>query len=69
MENGFGKIEFQGKTDVRYLHLDDLIIIKHKSVEVYPDSIYPTEASKPSKGEELNKEAIITFYEVQFKND
>ena len=64
--NEWGKIEFEGRTDVRGLDLDDLVEIRHRAVEVYPEEKYPTDASKPIRGEKLNKPAIVTLYKCFF---
>jgi len=61
--NKLGKIEFEGRTDVRDIDLDMVVFIDHKNVEVYPASIFPTDESKPVPGEKLNKPAIITLFQ------
>ena len=60
--NENGTIEFLGETDVRGLDLDELVIIQHGFAEVYPEAKFPTEESKPRRGDKLNKPSIITLY-------
>lgn len=57
VRNDHGSIIFSGDTDVRELDLDDLIIIRKREVEVYPDECH----FKHPKGEKLNKSATITM--------
>ena len=64
--NQYGKIEFEGKTDVRGVDLDELVVIYNKNVEVYPEDKFPTDSAKPIKGEKLNKPAMITLYNCTF---
>ena len=55
----FGMIQWEGATDVRGLNLDNLIRIDKKEVFVYEGVHQP-----PPQGQELNKEAIITLWDV-----
>jgi hypothetical protein len=57
---GVGKIEWEGKTDVRGLDLDRLILIERLAVQVYYDEDVP----KPPVGEGLNKDATIQLFKV-----
>jgi hypothetical protein len=60
--NQYGLIEWEGLTDIRGIDFDEVVTIEHEGVEVYPESRYPTEDSKPDRGTKLNKTAIITLY-------
>ena len=55
----FGKIEWEGFTDVRGLNLDRIVRIDKKEVFVYEGVDNP-----PPIGKELNKNAIITLWNV-----
>ena len=57
IENEHGKVEFDGKTDVRGLDIDDIVFIQPGMIEVYP-----IEESKPRRGEKLNKPSTLTLY-------
>jgi len=58
IKNSHGSIIFSGETDVTNLDLDDLVIIRKREVEVYPDECQV----KHPKGEKLNKQATITMF-------
>jgi hypothetical protein len=64
IENSFGKIIFDGETDILGLNLDNLVTIKSKCIEVYPE-----DKDKPPLGEKLNKPAIMHLYKVMNKKD
>lgn len=53
--HGLGSVEWIGKTDVRYLNLDELIFFERKEVIVYKDE----EHNKHPLGSGLNKPAIV----------
>ncbi|KAG6513568.1 hypothetical protein ZIOFF_023900 [Zingiber officinale] len=53
---GYGQIKFIGSTDVRWLHLDQIVKFDRNSVVVYTD-----EADKPPVGQGLNKAAEVTL--------
>jgi hypothetical protein len=70
--NKWGKIEFMGRVDLRGVDLDFVISIGHRLVEVYPERNFPTEESKPVRGEKLNRPALISLYQcypVNFKSE
>jgi len=56
----FGKITFAGQTDITDLDLRDLVTLSNKCVEVYDDDRHV----KPPVGKKLNKEALITLYQI-----
>lgn len=64
IENQFGRIVFQGETDLSGVDLAEVVTIKKGEAEVYEDN-YP---NKPKLGMKLNKAAIITLYDIQPKN-
>lgn len=53
---GYGQIKFIGNTDVRWLHLDQIVKFDRNSVVVYAD-----ETDKPPVGQGLNKAAEVTL--------
>lgn len=57
IQNEFGKVLFQNKTNLTGLNQDKIVRIHHKSIEFYPD-----DNEKPEIGEGLNKPAILTYY-------
>lgn len=57
IKNQWGKIHFLGKTDLRGLNLDKIVIIEKAKVEIYPEN-----SERPEVGKGLNKSATITFY-------
>ena len=63
IKNHWGKIQFMGKTDIRGLNLDKIIVIEQGKVEIYPD-----DSDRPELGVELNKEALVTFYHYGIAN-
>jgi len=72
MWNKEGKIEFMGRVDLRGVDLDQVVSIGHRLVEVYPERNFPTEESKPVRGEKLNRPALISLYNcfpVNFKSE
>ena len=59
--NNHGKVEFEGRTDVRDINLDEVVVINNKNVEIYPEDKFKG-SDKPFPGEKLNKPALITLY-------
>ena len=59
IRNGFGQIQFPGSTDITGLDLDLIVFIERREV-----TVYPIESNKPKYGFGLNKEAIVSLYEV-----
>ncbi|MES1918837.1 Nuclear pore complex protein Nup98-Nup96 [Bonamia ostreae] len=57
--NEFGTIRWKGAVDCSNVNFDKLVKINKTSVEVYPN-----DDEKPPKGDELNKPAVITFFDV-----
>lgn len=53
---GYGSIKYIGKTDVRWLHLDNIVKFHRHEVVVYED-----ESEKPVVGQGLNKAAEVTL--------
>ena len=66
VENKYGRIEFEGRTDVLGVNLDELVEINPKLAEVYPERLFPTEESKPIVGQKLNKPAHVILYDCYF---
>ena len=64
--NNFGSIEWLGDTDIRGIKLNDKVIILQDQAEVYPDDVY-NEKNKPKVGKELNKPAVISFFNINIK--
>ena len=65
--DNYGKIEWDGLTDVRGLALDKLVRVEQKEVFVYGDGYDSSglhHAAPPPVGTELNKGAVITLWEV-----
>ena len=48
IENEFAKIEFDLPVDLRNLNLDKIVVLKHKIVEVYPETRY-TDSERPMR--------------------
>lgn len=63
IRNSFAKVHFLNDTDLRGLNLDKIIILSHKSVELYPEGTVC-----PPRKQGLNKPAIITMYKYGLKN-
>lgn len=59
---GYGKIEWEGETDVLGLNLDELVRIEAKEVRVYDD--VPV---KDEEGKKLNKPAVVTLFSVRHR--
>eukprot|EP00826_Nyctotherus_ovalis_P065774 TRINITY_DN9679_c0_g1_i10.p1 TRINITY_DN9679_c0_g1~~TRINITY_DN9679_c0_g1_i10.p1 ORF type:complete len:144 (+),score=31.49 TRINITY_DN9679_c0_g1_i10:119-550(+) len=57
IENEYGKIIFEGTTNVKGLDLDEIVTIENKQVLVYPEG-----SAMPPIGKGLNKAAIIHLY-------
>jgi hypothetical protein len=65
--DNYGKIEWDGFTDVRGLALDKLVRVEQKEVFVYGDGYDSSglhHPPPPPVGTELNKGAVITLWEV-----
>jgi Nucleoporin autopeptidase len=60
IENEFGKLVFEGETNVIGLSISEIIRINHKELVGYPDD---SEVNKPDIGQGLNKPAILTLYQ------
>jgi nuclear pore complex protein Nup98-Nup96 len=58
---GVGQIRWEGRTDLRYMNLDELVHIEHKMISVYDGMDYP---EKPLEGLGLNKPAKVTLYDI-----
>jgi len=54
----FGRIEWEGATDVADLNLDELVVFEDQSSEVYPAGTF-----KHPEGHKLNKRARVTLYQ------
>lgn len=67
--NDFGKIEWLGETDLLEVNLDQDVHIKPMCLELYPDDIYLNEKKKPSIGTKLNKDCIVTLYNIKVPED
>lgn len=65
ISNSYGKIEFEGESDVTGLNLDEIVKIEDKAVTVYPDE----HTTKPPVGQGLNKPAVVHLYNCQPKKD
>ncbi|CAG9320900.1 unnamed protein product [Blepharisma stoltei] len=59
IENSYGKIIFEGETNLIGVDLDQIIKIGYREAIIYPDD---SENQKPKVGEELNKSATIMLY-------
>ena len=64
VQNEYGRIEFQGETDVRGLDIDSIVRIEEKAVIMYPDE---KGAPKPPIGKGLNKAARIHLFDCRPK--
>ncbi|KAG7998167.1 hypothetical protein I3843_01G245000 [Carya illinoinensis] len=53
---GYGSVKFLGKTDIRWLDLDDILKFHRHEIVVYED-----ENAKPGVGQGLNKAAEVTL--------
>lgn len=62
--NEFGKIQFIDPIDVRKQDISKIFQISSKKIEVYPSNLYSYEV-KPSEGEDFNKPAYLTFYNMK----
>lgn len=61
--HGYGRIKFDGETDVRGLDLESIIEFGNREVTVYKD-----EKEKPPAGRGLNKPAVVTLLNVKCIN-
>ena len=57
IENNWGKIIFEGQTDITNQKLDEIIDISHGNITVYHNDYF-----KPPIGQKLNKPAIVHLY-------
>ena len=67
--NDYGKIKFPGSTNLEGLNIDDIVNIEDKLVSLYQIN---DQVEKHPQGEGLNKEAVITLYNMkpsQSKNE
>ncbi|GAB5030114.1 nucleoporin 98 [Nannochloropsis oceanica] len=63
--DGVGRVEWEGETDVLGLHLDQLVRIEAKEVQVYFDE--SGREVKDPEGEKLNKPAVVTLFSVRHR--
>eukprot|EP00624_Nannochloropsis_granulata_P004863 evm.model.NODE_34513_length_15379_cov_20.060343.8 len=63
--DGVGRVEWEGETDVLGLHLDQLVRIEAKEVQVYFDES-GGEVKHP-EGYKLNKPAVVTLFSVRHR--
>lgn len=63
IENQHGQIRWEGKTDIRGINFDELVIIEKFAATVYPEHIEKLNL-KPEVGKGLNKPAIINLYNI-----
>lgn len=54
-----GRVQFSGVTNITGLNLDEIVFIERGRVIIYPD-----ENSKPKRGMELNKPALVTMFNI-----
>ena len=64
IENQFGRLVFEGETNVLGLNIPEIIKINHKEVIGYPDD---SSIDKPKIGEALNKPSILTLYKYDMQ--
>jgi len=68
--NEYVKVIFDGVTDITGLNLDEIVHLKHRSIEIYPEAGLIT---IPQVGFGLNKSATIEFYQwsvpKKYQND
>lgn len=62
IENEFGKLVFEGETNVIKLNVEEIIQILHKEVVGYPEE---SKIVKPCVGQGLNKPAELTLYKFE----
>ena len=67
--DGFGRIEWEGETDVLGLNFDQLVCIEAKEVQVYPEENGGGGGGvvKDPEGEKLNKPAVVTLFSVRHR--
>jgi uncharacterized ubiquitin-like protein YukD len=63
IENQFGKILWEGRTDVRGIDFDQLVSIERFVATVYPEDV-ERKGEKPPVGQGLNKPAIIDLFNI-----
>ena len=66
MQNQYGNIRFIGPMDLTGVDLKQDVIISHKLIEVYPECTGNL-ASRPKKGQKLNKPAVIQLHDIKPK--
>ncbi|CAG9323542.1 unnamed protein product [Blepharisma stoltei] len=64
IENKFGKIVFDGETNMTGLNLDEIVEIQQNEINVYPN-----DQDKPKIGEGLNKPATIYLFNCVAKKN
>ncbi|OMJ86068.1 hypothetical protein SteCoe_12506 [Stentor coeruleus] len=62
IENEYGKLVFEGETNVVKLNIAEIIQILHKEVVGYPEE---SKIAKPCVGQGLNKPAELTLYKFE----
>lgn len=62
IKNEFAEICFVDTTDIRGIDLDKCINLQKGMVEIYPEG-----TAKPRKGHGLNRDAVVTLYQVGLK--
>lgn len=75
IENEHVKITWPGRTNLIRLNLDMMVRLSYGSADVYPEDIFKNEHdpsdknSKPMKGTQLNKKAMITYFDIRNKKN
>lgn len=67
IENCYGKVFFEGYTDLTDVNLDLDVVINEADIEVYPNDLSCGIYSKPALGEKLNRPAILTMNKLVLK--
>lgn len=62
---GFGSIKFEGRVDLRWVNLDEVISIDQDSASVYESVITSADQDRPDVGVGLNCPAEVTLYNVR----
>lgn len=62
VENQFGRLVFEGETNVIGLNIAEILRINHKEVVGYPDD---SDIRKPEIGAGLNKPAVLTLFKYE----
>ena len=63
ISNEHGCIQFFGPTDLVDVDLEKDVVISQRGIDIYPDDI-ANPSQKPSRGQKLNKPALINLYNV-----